>query len=107
MKVKGERSLAKKWARRVKKAAGSYADGVANSRSARWRLDPTSGRKWARSTASKASNWAKGWAPYRRVLQNIVLPPRGPLRSPENFERWSLIATALHEEKMRRQKKAR
>jgi len=34
----------------------------------------------------------------------LKLPPRGPVRSPENYKRVEAVCLALHEEKVRRQK---
>ncbi len=98
--------MAKKWARGVKKAASHFSAGLANPRTGKQRKAAQGGRKWASTTASKAGRWARGWAPYRRVLLRLKLPPRGPLRSPENLERSRVIVEALHGEKMRRHKKA-
>lgn len=107
VKVRGERTLAKKWARRVRKSAQAFAEGAAAPIKGKPRKVRSGGREWVKATASKASKWARGWAPYRRVLIRLKLPPRGPVRSKRNVERALMVVQALHQEKMRREKKAR
>lgn len=41
----------------------------------------------------------KKFAPFRDVIEDIELPPRGPKGDPRNIERVSMIAAALHEKK--------
>ncbi len=104
MKIKGVRKLAKKWARETGNSAPAYVDGSGNPRTGEPHIECLDPKKFVRNSRRAARNWARGWAPYRRVLMRLKLPPRGPVRSPENYKRVEAVCLALHEEKVRRQK---
>jgi hypothetical protein len=100
VKIKGERSLAKKWARRVAASTRHYASGVKNPRTGTPPKHVKGVKKLAAAAASAQSKWARGWAPYREVLLRLELPPRGPMRSPQNIQRVQAVCDALHRKKL-------
>lgn len=58
--------------------------------------------RWAQGIQVSGQAYEDGFAPYRTVIERVQLPPRGPKGSPQNIRRVEAIATALHNEKMRR-----
>jgi hypothetical protein len=50
-------------------------------------------------------HWSGGFEPYRRILEGLVLPPRGPRGSAVNRKRAKMVQDALHAEKVRREKR--
>jgi hypothetical protein len=50
---------------------------------------------------SPRRKWEDAWAPYRKVLAELKLPPRGKKGSKANWKRLQLTNTALHAEKLR------
>jgi len=52
--------------------------------------------RWAHGVQLAEDDYGRGFAPYRDLIESIVLPPRGPRGSPANLERVRIIANALH-----------
>jgi len=52
--------------------------------------------RWAQGVQLSEDDYGRGFAPYRDLIESIVLPPRGPRGSPQNIERVRIIADALH-----------
>ncbi len=71
-----------------------------------------SGKKWqdhasdlgpsrfTTGTAGAADEYQAGFAPYREVIADLDLPPRGPTGDPRNIERVRVIADALRKKKV-------
>jgi hypothetical protein len=81
-----------------------FGKGVVKAGSAKWQRNALAkgpGR-WAEGIALSADEYQKGFAPYREIIQNLSLPPRGPKGDPKNIQRVALLAKALHEAKLAR-----
>lgn len=99
------------WADATEAASETYAqaitDAIANNRFATG-VRRAGTRKWQSKTLEKGpSRWGQGvrmaepdyrdgFSPYRDLIEQIVLPARGPVNSPENWERSRIIGEALH-----------
>jgi len=113
---KGIESPKKDWATETKAAEAAYeagisdaiarkafGKGVAKAGTEKWRakaLEVGVGR-WPAGVRIAEDNYAKGFGPYRDVIERTTLPPRGPKGSPENIERVRVMAMALHEAKIK------
>jgi len=60
-------------------------------------------QRWANGIAISTGAYEAGFAPFREVIQRTSLPPRGPKGDPKNIQRVSVLADALHKEKLSRQ----
>ena len=56
--------------------------------------------RWPEGIRLGSQNYATGFSPYRDVIQNTVLPPRGPKGAPGNIQRVAKLAEALHNKKV-------
>lgn len=76
------------------KAAGNakYQKGVAEKGVSRWPV----------GVSLSEDAFAKGFGPYRDVIERTTLPPRFPRRDPRNLARVGAIAKALGEAKVSR-----
>ena len=101
MKVKGERTVAKTWARRASAAARDYEAGLASPKRGEAQQFLGAPEMFAAAVASSRSAYARGWAPYRDVLLKLNLPPRGKVGSRVNLRRAFMVNEALHKEKLR------
>lgn len=111
----GVRAPRKSWAQATANAASNYAKGVqaaiAGDRFSKgvkrvgdshWQ-DQTLKKgplRWAEGINLAKEAYKAGFAPYRDVIENVVLPPRGPVGDPANIQRVSVITTALHKKKL-------
>jgi hypothetical protein len=80
----------------------SFAKAINKSTSANWQknaIDKGVGR-WPEGIRLSTDNYARGFAPFRDVIQNLLLPPRGPKGAPGNIARVAKIAEALHNKKV-------
>ncbi len=83
--------------------AKRFAKGVAKAGTPKWKkktLQKGPGR-WAEGVSLSQADYEAGFAPYREVIANTILPPRGPKGDPANINRVAVIAKALHERKLR------
>jgi hypothetical protein len=114
----GVRETQKDWANNTAAAADSYAQGVQQAisedrfssgveraGSAKWRNNTlTKGpTRWADGIRQSTANYEKGFAPYRQVIEQTQLPPRGPKGSAANIERVRVMAQVLHDAKKSRE----
>ncbi|MBA7588414.1 hypothetical protein ES708_30470 [subsurface metagenome] len=51
------------------------------------------------ATGKAADEFEEGYAPYREVIADLTLPPRGPTGDPKNIRRVEAVATALRKKK--------
>jgi len=79
-------------------ADGRFQGGVARTGDAGWRSKTLEKGpvRWAHGVQLAEDDYGRGFAPYRDLIESIVLPPRGPRGSPQNLERVRIIADALH-----------
>ncbi|KKM89624.1 hypothetical protein LCGC14_1246850 [marine sediment metagenome] len=105
------------WAQQTVAAAANYNSGVQKAiQEKRFEKGVTSAgtSKWQeRSLAVGPDRWLQGitlsrnayetgFAPFRQVIERVVLPPRGPKGDPKNIQRVAVLADALHKEKLAR-----
>ncbi len=111
----GVRNPRRSWAQATTQAEGNYEAGVqkAISRKAFGKGVALAGdAKWQQNALSKGpSRWVQGisvsqqaykdgFAPYRQVIENTTLPPRGPKGDPNNIQRVATMSKALHDKKL-------
>lgn len=111
----GVTSTQKDWAANTAAAADSWQQGVsqaaANGRFAKganaagtdkWRnAAKTKGaQRFAQGVAAGSANYNAGFAPFLSVIQSTNLPPRSPRGSPNNIQRVTALAAALHNKKI-------
>ena len=93
------------WADGVTAAAseGRYEKGVKAAGTEKWRrkAKELGVSRWPAGVSAAKDDYERGFAPFRDVIERVTLPPRRPKGDPANIERVRLIATALHEAKMR------
>lgn len=84
---------------------GSFAKGVANAGNSKWQENTLKKgpRRWTEGISLSKNQFERGFAPYRTVLENLTLTPRGPKGDPKNIKRVEEVANALHAEKLRQQ----
>jgi len=83
---------------------GRFGKGVRRSGTAKWKsaaLDKGAAR-FAQGVALAQVAYESGFAPYRTVIANLTLTPRGPKGDPANINRVAQVANALRAEKLRR-----
>jgi hypothetical protein len=83
-------------------ANDSFNKGVTKSSTAIWKQNAKDKGvpRWPEGIRLGSANYAIGFGPYRDVIQNLQLPPRGPKGSPGNIQRVAKIAEALHNKKV-------
>lgn len=83
---------------------GSFGKGVKKAGTEKWKtqaLDKGANR-FAGGVAAGRVNYEAGFSPYRTVIQNLTLPPRGPKGDPSNINRVAAVAKALRDAKLAR-----
>lgn len=80
----------------------SFAKGIARVGTGKWKRGClTKGvQRWGPGVQLAQEDYKAGFAPYRDIIANLNLPPRGPRGDPKNIERVRVIAEALHKHKM-------
>jgi hypothetical protein len=83
-------------------AKDTFAKSIGRSSTQNWRDNATSKGvvRWPEGIRLGSENYAKGFGPYRDVIQNTVLPARGPKGAPGNIQRVAKLAEALHNKKV-------
>lgn len=92
------------WQQGVSQAAanGRFGKGVVAAGTEKWRsAAKTKGaQRFASGVASGAAAYGAGFAPFFDVIKNTQLPPRSPRGSPNNIQRVTALAAALHNKKI-------
>jgi len=85
-------------------AAGRYAAGVSAAGTEKWKRGAIQKgvSRWGPGVRVAQSDFERGFAPFRDVIERVELPPRRPAGDPANIERVAAIARALHEAKVGR-----
>lgn len=78
---------------------GRFAQGVRASGNQYWqnRAAQIGSSRYADGVRSGVQNYTDGFAPYRQVIEQTELPPRGPRGSAENYDRSRQMGQALNE----------
>ncbi len=74
-----------------------FSKGVARAGNAKWKANALKKgpSRFAEGVTLAQDDYQKGFAPYREVIMQIVLPPRFPKGDPRNIQRVAAIAKAL------------
>ncbi len=80
----------------------SFGKGVSRSGTSKWRAGAVGkgAQRWGPGVSASGTAYAEGFSPFRDVIANLNLPPRGPVGSPGNLERVAVVANALHARKI-------
>jgi hypothetical protein len=83
-------------------AQNRFAAGVNRAGTAHWQAKSLSKGpdRWAQGVSVSASDYEKGFSPFRDVIERTTLPPRGPKGDPGNIKRVAVMADALHKAKL-------
>ncbi len=83
-------------------AAGRFGNGVAKAGNSKWRdrASTLGAQRFASGIAAAADDFQRGFAPFRDVIANLSLPPRGPRGSAANLERVRAVTDALHQRRL-------
>jgi hypothetical protein len=76
--------------------AGKYGVGIKKAGEQRWQENSKikGVAHYPDGISLGVGNWQKGFAPYFDAIKSLTLPPRGPRRSPQNFERSRAVGMA-------------
>lgn len=79
--------------------AGRYAGGIRKVGAEKWRNNAAQKgpARFAEGVQLATGEWQRGFAPYQAALSSLQLPARGPVGSPQNFQRVQATATALRQ----------
>lgn len=77
--------------------ANRFTAGVRRAGTSKWQrkaaeLGPA---RYGPGVQAAQADYAAGFAPFREVIEQTTLPPRGPRRSPQNLQRVTAMANAL------------
>ena len=80
----------------------AFVNGVNAAGDTKWKnnaiaLGPS---RFAQGVQNAQPSYQQGFTKYHGVIAGVTLPPRGPKGSPENLQRVSVIANALHQAKV-------
>lgn len=83
-------------------ANDSFTKAVNKSSTANWQKGAIEKGviRWPEGIRLSTDNYARGFAPFRDVIQQLQLPPRGPKGAPGNIQRVAKLAEALHNKKV-------
>lgn len=78
-------------------ASGSFAKGVNNAGTAKWKAKAgnVGAARYPQGVAAAAQFYQNGIGPVLQVLASVNLPPRGPKGDPGNINRVTAVTTAL------------
>jgi len=80
---------------------GAFGVGVRNAGTEKWKRGALEKgvNRWGPGVRAAQSDYERGFAPYRDVIEGVSLPPRRRTGDPANIERVAAIAAALHAKK--------
>ena len=83
-------------------AADSFLKGVNAAGTAKWQKNAIEKgpSRFSQGVTLAVDAYSKGFAPYRNVIANLTLPPRGPKGDASNINRVAVVAKALHDKKL-------
>ena len=72
----------------------AYGKGVSDAGTAKWQKNAIKKgtARWSEGINLAEDAYVKGFAPYRTVIENLTLSPRGPKGSPQNITRVAEMA---------------
>ncbi len=83
-------------------ARNAFVVGVNAAGDTKWKNNATTlgPSRFSTGVQNAKPSYQSGFAKYHSVISGVTLPPRGPKGSPENLNRVSAIANALHSAKV-------
>lgn len=80
----------------------AFAKGVNKAGTEKWQRNTIEKgpQRWQQGVSLAKNAWKDGFAPYAATIQSTTLPPRGPAGSPQNINRVTVLAKALHDKKL-------
>lgn len=83
-------------------AAKRFGSGVRNAGTDKWKRNALAKGpdRFTQGVRLAENAYKIGFEPYRRIIENTTLPPRGPKGDPINIERVRVMAKALHDGKL-------
>lgn len=83
-------------------AKDTFSKSISRSTTANWQKNAIDKgvSRWPEGIRLGSENYAKGFAPYRDIIANLTLPPRGPKGAAGNIQRVAKLAEALHNKKV-------
>lgn len=88
------------WAAGVQDAIqrGAYEQGVTEAGDARWQqgVAQKGAARFAPGVQASGERYERGFAPYRQIIEQTSLPPRGRRGDPANLERVRALSEALN-----------
>jgi len=86
-------------------AKDSFLKGVKRAGTSKWQTQALNKgpARWSDGINKSGSSYADGFQPYLEVISRTQLPKRGPKGDPSNIQRVSVMAKAMHDEKVKRQ----
>ena len=79
-----------------------FGKGVLRATTSKWQdnaLAKGPGR-WAEGIRLSETAYQDGFEPFRKVILDTILPPRGPKGDPKNIDRVRIMAEALHKKRL-------
>jgi len=83
-------------------AEGRFGRGVHRAGNPNWRRG-AAGKgvaRWGQGVREAGPAFVQGFGPYREVIANLDLPPRGAAGDPANIQRVVVVNEALHAKKL-------
>lgn len=97
-------AAADSWGQGVAQAVsdGRFIKGVQAAGNSKWQTNAATkgATRYPQGVAGAQSAYSAGFSPYLAVMNSVQLPPRSPRGSPNNIQRVSAIASALHAKKI-------
>jgi hypothetical protein len=80
----------------------SFAKGVAATPDGKWQEKAISkgAQRFGPGAQEAQGDYQKGFEPFKQVIENTVLPPRGAKGDPKNYQRVIAMGQALRAKKM-------
>ena len=80
----------------------AFSAGVRKAGTAKWQRKATEvgAKRYGPGVRAAESDYERGFAPFRDVIERTDLPPRYPKGDPRNIDRVAAIAAALHAAKI-------
>lgn len=92
------------WEQGVSNAVANkrFANGVNKAGTSKWQSAASTigAQRYPQGVSGAAAAYSAGFAPSLAVIASITPPPRSPRGSPNNIQRVSIYADALHAKKM-------
>lgn len=82
-----------------------FGKGVLKAGTSKWQTNALAKGpdRWGQGIRLSENAYQDGFEPFRKVILDTVLPPRGPKGDPKNIERVRVMADALHKKRLQLQ----